>query len=131
MSGYLIDTSIFIAAESRRPLGPAPAGKARIAVATLTELQLGVINARDEALHKLRLATLAEARSFIPLAYDEAVAEPLARLIAALRAAGRRVSAEDAIIAATAITHGLTVWTQDADFEVLAALEPKLRVVLV
>jgi predicted nucleic acid-binding protein len=34
----------------------------------------------------------------------------------------------DAIIAATALAHGLTVWTQDDDFDVLAELEPALRV---
>lgn len=128
MSGYLIDTSIFIAAESRRPLGTAPAGKARISVATLTELHLGVLNARSGALRELRRATLAEAQSFIPLAYDETVAESLARLISEVRAARRRASAEDAIIAATAIVHGLTVWTQDSDFAVLAELEPRLDV---
>ena len=128
MSGYLIDTSIFVAAENRRALGPAPAGKARISVATLTELHVGVINANGKALRRLREATLAEARSFIPLAYDEAVAESLARLVSKLRAARLRASAEDAIIAATAITHGLTVWTQDSVFEAIAELEPKLRV---
>ena len=39
----------------------------------------------------------------------------------------RRTTA-DAIIAATALVHDLTVWTQDEDFDVLADLEPKLRV---
>jgi predicted nucleic acid-binding protein len=128
LSGYLVDTSIFIAAENRRTLGAAPEGKARISVATLTELHLGVINAKDSALRRLRSATLAEAKTFIPLAYDEAVAESLARLIGKMRAARRRASAEDAIIAATAMVHGLTVWTQDSDFEVLAEVDQRLAV---
>jgi hypothetical protein len=34
----------------------------------------------------------------------------------------------DVIIAATALAHDLTVWTQDEDFEVLAQLAPALRV---
>ncbi len=34
----------------------------------------------------------------------------------------------DAIIAATALAHDLTVWTQDTDFDVLAELVPELRV---
>lgn len=34
----------------------------------------------------------------------------------------------DAIIAATALVHDLTVWTQDGDFDVLAELAPDLRV---
>lgn len=130
MSGYLIDTSIFIAAENRRPLGSAPAGKARISVATLTELHLGVLNAKGKALRRLRRATLAEAQCFIPLAYDESVAESLAGLISKIHTVHRRTSAEDAIIAATALVHGLAVWTQDADFEALATVEPRLEVEL-
>lgn len=39
-----------------------------------------------------------------------------------------RAGAMDAIIAATALAHGLTVWTQDDDFEVLAKCAPGLRV---
>jgi predicted nucleic acid-binding protein len=34
----------------------------------------------------------------------------------------------DAIVAATALVHDLTVWTQDDDFGVLAKLAPDLRV---
>jgi predicted nucleic acid-binding protein len=34
----------------------------------------------------------------------------------------------DAIIAATAVAHGLTVWTQEEDLYVLAELLPALRV---
>ncbi len=56
------------------------------------------------------------------------VAETLAALIHSARRQGRRAPAEDAIIAATALVHDLTVWTQDEDFAVLAELEPKLRV---
>jgi len=57
MSDYLVDTSVFIAAEQRRPLGDPPPGQARISVATLTELGLGVRRAEsDAALHQLRTA---------------------------------------------------------------------------
>jgi predicted nucleic acid-binding protein len=34
----------------------------------------------------------------------------------------------DAIIAATAVVHDLEVWTRDNGFDVLAELEPDLRV---
>lgn len=34
----------------------------------------------------------------------------------------------DAIVAATALTHDLIVWTQDDDYDVLAELAPSLRV---
>lgn len=75
-----------------------------------------------------RRATLERSRRFVPLPYDEAVADRLAGLLAAARRLERRAGAMDAIIAATALVHGLEVWTQDDGFEVLAELEPKLRV---
>jgi predicted nucleic acid-binding protein len=127
MSGYLIDSSVFIARERNRSVGEAPPGQARISVATLTELVMGVERAAGPR-RRPREHTLAQARKFIPLAYDDFVAERLGRLMAAAREPGRRPDLMDAIIAATALVHDLTVWTQDADFEALAELEPKLRV---
>jgi predicted nucleic acid-binding protein len=126
--GYIADTSVFVAAEQRRPLGDPPSGDARISVATLTELIVGVRRAPDGPLKVLREATLARARSFIALPYDETVAERLGKLLADARSAGRRAGAMDAIIAATAVAHELTVWTQDDDFEVLSSLLPSLQV---
>lgn len=128
MSGYLMDTSVFVAAEQGRPLGDAPEGEARISVATLTELLVGVGRAGDGALRTVRKATLDSAGKFIALPYDEAVARRLADLLVAARTQRRRAGAMDAIIAATALAHGLTVWTQDGDFDVLAELDPDLRV---
>ncbi len=128
MSGYLADTSVFVAAEQQRPLGDPPGGDARISVATLTELIVGTHRAAAGPLRTLREATLARARTFVALPYDENVAERLGGLLARARAAGRRAGAMDAIIAATAVAHDLSVWTQDEDFDVLAELLPALRV---
>ena len=128
MTGYIADTSVFVAAEQRRPLGAPPAGEARISVATLTELGVGVRVARNTKLRRLRQATLRSAQRFIPLPYDERVADRLAELLAAARAKQRRAGAMDAIIAATALTHDLEIWTQDDDFEALAELAPNLRI---
>lgn len=127
-AGYLADTSVFIAAEQRRPLGQPPAGDARISVATLTELIVGVRRARDEPLRTLRDTTLSLARTFVALPYDELVAERLAILLSAARESGRRAGAMDAILAATALVHDLAIWTQDDDFEVLAELAPELQI---
>jgi predicted nucleic acid-binding protein len=125
--GYIADTSIFVAVEQGRTLGDPPAGQARISVATLTELSLGV--KRTAGLRRAgRETTLAAAKRFIALPYDEAVAERLADILAAARDADRRAGAMDAIIAATAVTHDLTIWTQDEDFDVLAELTPGLVV---
>lgn len=126
--GYLADTSVFVAAEQRRILGTPPPGEARLSVATLTELLVGVRRASDGPLKTLRETTLARARSFIALPYDELVAERLADVLSAARDRKRRAGAMDAIIAATALVHDLTVWTQDDDFDVLAQLAPELRI---
>lgn len=128
MSGYLTDTSVFVAAEQGRPLGTPPDGEARISVATLTELLVGVHRAGDGPLRDVRDATLRSARRFIALPYDTPVAERLAALLAKARTYRRRAGAMDAIIAATALAHDLAIWTQDDDFAVLAELEPALRV---
>jgi predicted nucleic acid-binding protein len=126
--GYLVDTSVFVAAEQRRPVGEPPEGDARISVATLTELIVGARRAPEGPLRTLRETTLERARSFIALPYDEPVAERLGELLAVARSAGRRAGAMDAIIAATAVVHDLAVWTQDDGFEVLSDLLPALRV---
>jgi len=68
VSGYLADTSVFVAAEQCRSLGEPPAGDARVSVATFTELGVGARRARSEPLRELRAATLARARRFIALA---------------------------------------------------------------
>jgi predicted nucleic acid-binding protein len=128
LSGFLADTSVFVAAEQRRTLGAPPSGPAQISVATITELRLGVLRAASVELRVLREATLGRARSFIALPYDEAVADRLAELLAAARETKRRAGAMDAIIAATALVHDLAVWTQDDDFSVLSELAPELRV---
>lgn len=128
MSGYLADTSVFVAAEQRRPLGQPPQGEARISVATLTELGVGVRMATSPKLRQLRQATVGAALRFVALPYDELVAERLADLLAAARTQGRRAGAMDAIIAATALVHDLEVWTQDDGFDVLAELDPGLRI---
>jgi len=126
--GYIVDTSVFIAAERRRPLGEPPPGDARVSVATLTELGVGVRRARGKDLRRLRERTLASARSFIAMPYDEPVGERLAELLALARDRRRRAGAMDAIIAATALAHDLVVWSQDEDFAVLSGLMPGLKV---
>jgi predicted nucleic acid-binding protein len=128
MGDYLMDTSVFVAAEQGRSLREAPDGAARISVATLTELLVGVGRATDGPLRTLREATLERAGKFIALPYDETVARRLATLLVAARDQRRRAGAMDAIVAATALAHGLAVWTQDDDFDVLAELDPDLRV---
>ena len=53
---------------------------------------------------------------------DEAVAEHFARLVALERAAGRNPRVLDTLIAATAVTAGAAVATQDNDFDHLSGV---------
>lgn len=117
-AGGLIDTSVFIAAEVGRPLGEVPPpSAAAVSVATLAELQLGILMADDPGVRAARTRTLASVQSlFQPLAIDRVVAGAFADLFAQARRAGRRPGVMDTWIAATALTHGLALYTQDADF---------------
>lgn len=77
--------------------------------------------------------TLALARSADPIAIIEAVMNGWARLVVDCRAAGiqRAVKLTDALIAATAVEHGLPVVTQDDDYAQIARAHPALRVIAV
>lgn len=128
----LLDTSVFIARENGRPLGELPE-RAAVSVVTLGELHLGVLQASDDTIRATRADTLALARAADPLPVGESVMSCWARLVADCRTAGitRVVKLMDALIAATAIDHGLPVITQDNDFDSMADAHSELRVVKV
>lgn len=128
----LLDTSVFIARESERPLGELP-DRIAVSVITIGELQLGVLSARDGETRARRADTLALARTADPFAVSEAVMVSWARLVADCRAAGihRMVRLSDSLIAATAIEHGLPVVTQDDGYDRIAVAHPALRVLKV
>jgi predicted nucleic acid-binding protein len=130
LSAGLLDTSVFIAREDGRPLGDLP-DKVAISVVTIGELQLGLLNAGDDAVRARRADTLSLARAADPIPISEAIMVSWARLVVDCRRAGiqRTVRLMDALIAATAIEHGLPVITQDADYEKLATAHSPLRVV--
>lgn len=123
----LLDTSVFIARESGRPLGALPR-LAAISVVTLAELQLGVLLAEDSGVRAQRLRTLSSlSAAFEPLPIDSDVARTFAELVAEARRQGRRPKIQDTWIAATAVEHGLPVYTQDDDFLSI----PQVRVIRV
>ena len=127
-----LDTSVFIAREDGRPLSVLPE-RATISAITIGELQLGVLSAVDDGIRARRADTLSLARAADPIPVSEAIMVTWARLVADCRAAGihRVVKLTDALIAATAIEHGLPVVTQDDDYEKIATAHPGLRVVKV
>ena len=128
----LLDTSVFIANETGRPVGALPA-KVAVSVVTIGELQLGVLAATDAAARVRRADTLDLARRAEPIPISEAVMVTWAHLVADCRAAGvqRAVKLSDTLIAATAIEHGLPVVTQDDDYDRLARAHPQLTVIRV
>ncbi len=110
-------------------MGNPPAGAVRVSAITLAVLDVGVQLASDSDVLARRQQTLAYARRFRSVPFDDAAAAQFARMVAALRRADRRVNAYDAVIAATAASRGLAVWTQDADYEVIADVAGGLVVV--
>ncbi len=131
MTSGLLDTSVFIARETGRPLGRLP-DRVAVSVVTIGELELGVLAAEGEILAR-RADTLALARESDPIPVGEAVMSAWARLVVDCRRAGvhRTVRLTDALIAATAVVHGLPVVTQDEDFDRIAAAHTALRVLRV
>src|SRR5579875_3654720 len=101
-----------------------------VSVVTIGELELGVLAAEDDEVRARRADTLAFARQSDPIPVSEPVMAAWARLVIDCRRAGtsRAVRLTDALIAATAVTHGLPVVTQDDDFDVLARSHAALRV---
>ena len=120
----LLDTSFFVATESGRPLGEMErVTETEVSVVTLAELTVGVLMADDDD-RSARVATLSAVESmWDPLPIDAEVARQFARIVAALRAGGRRVPILDALVAATAIVEQIPVVTQDNDYEAIPGVE--------
>lgn len=114
----VLDTSVFIAAESGRDLDQArmPAEVAATVV-TLAEMQVGVLAAADADTRAQRLATLDTLADMEVLPIDEDAARTWARLRIHLADTGRRIRINDLWIAAIAAARALPVVTQDEDFE--------------
>lgn len=120
----LLDTSFFVATESGRPLGGMErVTETEVSVVTLAELTVGVLMADDDD-RSTRVATLSAVEStWDPLPIDAEVARQFARIVAALRAGGRRVPILDALVAATAMVEQIPVVTQDNDYEAIPGVD--------
>ncbi len=132
MTSGLLDTSVFIANETGRALGVLPE-RVAVSVVTIGELELGVLAATDDDVRAARADTLALARESDPIPVSEPVMSAWARLVIDCRRLDvhRTVKLTDALIAATAVVHGLAVVTQDEDFDQIAAAHPSLRLTTV
>ena len=114
MARFLLDSNFCIACLRRKPwaiqvLSEVPLSSVAVSSITVGELVLGTILS-DQATREL---TKVEAflRPIQVLSFGRDEAFQWANLDAQLRRQGNRIETEDAIIAATAITHGLTVVT--------------------
>jgi hypothetical protein len=123
LSRGLLDTSVFIAAESGRPLGTHrfPEELATTAV-TMGELEAGVLAAPNTLTRARRLRTIEGASELEVIPVDAGAALRWAEIRVSLREAGRRMPVNDAWIAACALARDLPVVTQDDDYDVIADL---------
>ena len=98
-----------------------------ISVITLAELSAGPHVAASESERVARQAHLQQAEAdFEPLPFDAESARAFGRVAASLRASGRKPAARayDALIAATALAHGLGIYTCNPDdFQLIDGLE--------
>lgn len=119
----LLDTSVFIAAESGRPLDALSLPEqSAISVVTLTELQAGVLAAADTETRSRRLATVDAVADVEVLPVDADAALVWAQMRVLLVEAGRRLNVNDLWIAASAASRGLPVVTQDDDFDAVEGM---------
>lgn len=117
MTDGLADTTVFIAHESGRSLRvDALPDRLAVSVITIGELRAGVLAAADLETRDRRLSTLTAALVLDPVPVDERVAETWARLRVTLRDLGRRMPINDSWVAATAMSLGVPVVTQDDDY---------------
>jgi predicted nucleic acid-binding protein len=113
----LLDTSIFIANESGRPLdADRIPQETAVSAVTVAELHVGVLAAKDLDTRARRLATLEAVADIELLPVDARVAASWALLRVHLAETGRKLNVNDLWIAATALAHDVPVVTQDADF---------------
>lgn len=114
MGRYLIDTGLVLrhlrghrrTVQLLRALGR----RERLVVATVTRLEVHAGMKLDERFATQKLLSRLESVDL-----DRSIADKAGDLIAVARTGGRAMSVPDAIIAATAILHGLTLVTLNRD----------------
>lgn len=127
MAGVLIDTSVLIDAErDRRVLEQLPQNaRHAISVITVSELLHGVHRAAPDRV-RIRRQVVVEALlgAIEQLPITSRIARLHAQIWAELQAKGEIIGAHDLWIAATALSHGLTLATANVgDFKRVSALE--------
>ena len=115
----LLDTSVFIARESGRPLAQERLPEqSAVSAITIGELRWGVLMAANDEVRSRRLDTLTDASQLDPVPVDERVAAAWALLRQQLKSIGAKMEINDSWIAATAIAYRWPVVTQDDGFPI-------------
>lgn len=113
----LLDTSTVIRLREIEDASQLP-DEPMISAVTLAELSVGPLVATNDRERSARQMHLQQAEAdFDPLPFDAAAARAFGHVAASLRRAGRKPTARayDAMIAATAIATGLSLYTFNAD----------------
>jgi predicted nucleic acid-binding protein len=114
--GVLDTSAVILRAELTDP-GALPRLPTITAI-TLAELTVGPLVATSEAQRAIRLGHRQQAEAdFDPLPFDAEVARVFGQVAASMRQAGRKANARtyDGLIAATALAHGLPLYTANPD----------------
>lgn len=130
VGAVLLDTSVVIGlarGELAADSVAAPPDELAVSAVTVAGLHHGVLVASPPVL-ALRLQTLRLVEeSCVVLPVDSTVAVHYGRIAAdARRLRGRRIALGDGLIAATAVAHGLPLYTRDDDFEGLPGVSVTL-----
>lgn len=113
----LLDTSVVVSLGGITDSAGLPS-RCFVSAITLAELSVGPLVARNDADRIARQSVLQQVEAdFDPIPFDAAAARSFGRVAAQLRSSGRKTSARayDALIAATAVAHGLPVYTRNPD----------------
>lgn len=113
----LLDTSLVVSLGGITDAEGLPS-RCFVSAITLAELSVGPLVARNDRDRIARQSVLQQVEAdFDPIPFDTPAARAFGRVAAELRAAGRKTSARayDALIAATAVAHGLPVYTRNPD----------------
>lgn len=116
-SSILIDWQRVPAIRTRQIVRAQNAG---ICGVTVTELLTGARNPLE------RQKTMTLLSAFRPVKVEDPVWELAGDISSALRVRGTPMKLPDIVIAATAIHHGMPLWTRDAHFSQVQAVVPQL-----
>lgn len=118
----ILDTSVFVAREQKRPLAALPE-EGRVSVVTVAELRVGVLVAGAPSIRAQRMRTLTEVEALDALPVDDGVAREFAEIVVESRRQGRRPQILDSLIAATARALNAPLYTQDTDFDEIPGVQ--------